>query len=235
MFLASSVTSLYGRFVPWVALLLVGAVVGALVAATIPPVGQKARRRMMAILVFSLPVLALLYASPPLVERVWRKVAEPHLQPSMSVDLLGRIHGQSSQWRRSFVAKPGDRIDLVVECENTGKGQADNVVTRIGQPAHLTAVPWSAYWANSNYPEGIPATAWGDGTALFAQGLNLGSYSSGAGCWVIIVVRVPKREPARGDGLTIRADGLVKYSTVAFARCDRSSEASRTCEIQVAY
>lgn len=238
MFPAGSVTSMYEHVVPWVALLLIGAVVGALVAAKIPLVGRKARKRVLVILFLSLPVLVLLDVSPPFFERVWGKVAEPHFQPNMSVDLMGCVHhdGQQGPWRESFVAKPGDRVDLLVECVNTGMGQADNVVIRMGQPASLTPVPMTAYYGNSNHPRGVPATGWGDGTALFARGLNLGSYLSGANCWVIIEARVPKRVPAKDDGLTtMRADGLVKYTPVAFARCDRSGEARGACEIQVKY
>lgn len=238
VFPAGSVTSMYEHVVPWVALLLIGAVVGALVASKVPSVGRKTRKRVLVILFVSLPFLVLLYVSPAFFERVWGKVAEPHFQPSMSVDLLGCVHheGQPYQWSESFVAKPGARVDLLMNCVNTGMGQADNVVIRIGQPASLTPVPWTAYFGNSNYPRGVPATAWGDGTAIFAEGLNLGSYLSGANCWVIIVARVPKRAPAKDDGrTTMRADGLVKYTPVAFARCDRSGEARGACEIQVKY
>ena len=200
--------------------------------------GRQTPKRVLVFFFLSLSVLVLLYVSPAFFARVWGKFAEPHFQPRMSVELLGCVHheGQPYQWRESFVAKPGARVDLLLMCVNTGMGLADNVVIRIGQPASLTPVPMTAYFGNANDPRGVPATAWGDGTALFAEGLNLGSYRSVANCWVIIVARVPKRAPAMDDGrTTTRADGLVKYSPVAFARCDRSGEARGACEIQVKY
>ena len=143
MFPAGSVTSIYEHVVPWVALLLIGAVVGALVASKVPSVGRQTPKRVLVFFFLSLSVLVLLYVSPAFFARVWGKFAEPHFQPRMSVELLGCVHheGQPYQWRESFVAKPGARVDLLLMCVNTGMGLADNVVIRIGQPCLLYTSP----------------------------------------------------------------------------------------------
>ena len=233
----NNMPAIYAQFVPPIVLLLVGAVIGALVSAFVPAAGERTRRRVVRLLFLSVPLLTLLYLSPPVFEHVWQRVVETRTPPKMDVALSGCVHydGGSYQWSKSFVAKPGDRVDLLVEAENRGMGLADNMVTRIGQPTYLSPEPWTAYFGNANHPDGLPATGWGDGTALFAQGLNLGDYYSGANSWVIIVADVPRTKPAAADGLSVRPDGLVTYHPVAFARCDHASEVSGTCEIQVKY
>lgn len=223
MFAFTPLTDLYRQVIPAIALLLVGAVIATLLGAFVPPGGEKARRRMIVWLLVSLLPITLLYLSPPIFANTWRRFAEPRLQPELSVKLEGRVHGdgQWRDWRRVLVAKPGDKVDLLLSYENTGMGQADNVVVRIDGAPGLIPQPWTSYFYNSKYPGGLPALGGGseDGTNLFVRGWNLGSYSSGANGYASIVVRVPKKKPTSGSRRTsIENDGLVTYAPVCVVK-----------------
>ena len=98
-------------------------------------------------------------------------------------------HGEN-KWVESYTAKPGETVDYLIEYDNTGNVQQNNVTIRDTLPAGETYVNGSTVFGNSKTPNGIKAS---DNIAN-GSGINIGSYAAKANAWVIFSAKVAEND-----------------------------------------
>jgi len=98
-------------------------------------------------------------------------------------------HGEND-WTKSYTAKPGEKVDFLVNYKNIGEKQHNNVVLRDTLPEGLSYVDGSTVYGNSKTPEGVRAS---DNIAN-GTGINVGSYAAGANAWAIFTAQVTSKD-----------------------------------------
>ncbi len=93
-------------------------------------------------------------------------------------------HGANT-WVENYTAQPGETVDYLLQYQNTGTLQQDNVTFRDTLPAHMTYVAGSTIYGNSQHPSGTPAS-----DNVTGAGINVGSYAAGANAWAIFSAKV---------------------------------------------
>lgn len=98
-------------------------------------------------------------------------------------------HGANT-WVENYTAQPGEIVDYLVEYQNTGTTQQDNVTIRDTLAAGTTYVAGSTTFGNARNPAGLPAS---DNIAN-GVGINIGSYAAGVNAWAIFSARVANND-----------------------------------------
>lgn len=116
---------------------------------------------------------------------------KPQFAPTNKFSLTKMVskHGEN-KWVESYAAKPGEKVDFLLQYKNTGEVQQDDVTFRDTLPAGLNYVAGSTKYGNNRYPNGIQAT---DGVAT-STGINVGSYLPGAAAWTIFSATVAQND-----------------------------------------
>lgn len=119
----------------------------------------------------------------------------------------------------SYTAKPGEIVDFLIDYENTGEIQHNDVIIRDVLPAGMTYIIGSTTYGNANFPEGVKAVDDITNTTG-VTGINVGSYAPGANAWVVFSARVVDNDDLGTCGkntltniVRISTDGQTKQDT----------------------
>ncbi len=104
--------------------------------------------------------------------------------PDFTISKKVSKHG-ANKWVENYTAKPGEKVDYLINYRNTGDSQQDNVTIQDKLPNHIKYIPGSAKLGNALHPDGIKTN---DGVT--GRGLNVGSYKPGGNAWVIFSAKV---------------------------------------------
>lgn len=112
------------------------------------------------------------------------KVAAPDLR----LDKLVRKDGESSeQWRERVTARQGEKVEYLLEFENTGSQQVNDVVISDRLPNSVELVPGSVKWVDVNRPNGTPVR---DDLLFDPAGIILGNYGVNGGGYIFFEATV---------------------------------------------
>jgi len=92
--------------------------------------------------------------------------------------------GDTTGWKKEVASKPGQESQWVLTTKNVGLDQLTDVSVRDILPPHVALVPGSVKITNADsqsYPQ--------EDSPLFGNGLNLGTYPSGGGRYVLFKTR----------------------------------------------
>ena len=108
--------------------------------------------------------------------------------PNFEVCML--VKGADGEQKRDTATYPFGLMRVLVEYRNTGASQQNNVVFRVTLPSGFSLVPGTTVSINSNTPEGLRVS-----DHVSKEGVNLGSYASGAAAYLIFHVQAgdPKK------------------------------------------
>lgn len=112
------------------------------------------------------------------------KVQGPQ-QPKYDFAKEVRKSGTTDKYAENVSVKPGDKVDFRLSFKNTGPVKLNNVVLKDQLPTGLTYVADSAKLYNSSYPNGYAL-----GNTLFADGSNIGHYSTSINAFVVFTAQV---------------------------------------------
>ncbi len=115
--------------------------------------------------------------------------APPKPTSNFTMSKLVSGHGANT-WVKNYTAAPGETVDYLIQYSNTGGTQQDGVTLRDTLPAGQSYVAGSTIFANSNYPNGKQAS---DNIAN-GTGINIGSYTAGAGAWATFSATIPNND-----------------------------------------
>lgn len=122
------------------------------------------------------------------VNYVYFKV-KPQFGLDFSVNKLVSKHGEN-KWVDNYHAKPGEKVDYLIEYRNTGDTQQNDVTIRDTLPKGMSYVNGSTLYGTSANPAGVKAS---DNIAN-GTGINIGSYMPGAGTWVMFSAKVDSND-----------------------------------------
>ncbi len=113
-------------------------------------------------------------------------IVKPQFAPKQdfSMNKLVSKHG-ADVWVDSYAATPGETVDYLLEYNNTGPAQQDNVTFRDTLPADQSYINGSAVYGNARTPSGTKAS-----DNVTGVGVNVGSYAAGANAWFIFSAKV---------------------------------------------
>lgn len=121
---------------------------------------------------------------------IYFKVKPQFATPSSyTVEKSVRVHGDT-EWKQSVKAQPGATVDYLVQYNNTGQAQQDDVVVVDKLPNGMSMVPNSTYLKNGNHPVNDYQPA--NQTGIVSGGLGIGSYTSGNSAYVKFSAKVPE-------------------------------------------
>ncbi len=109
-------------------------------------------------------------------------------QPNYEIEKKVSKHGEN-KWVENYEAKPGEKVDYLINFKNTGDSQLDNVVLKDMLPSHIKYVKGSSVLGNSHNPDGVETN---DGVTT--TGLDVGSYLPGANAWMIFSAKVAGKD-----------------------------------------
>jgi uncharacterized repeat protein (TIGR01451 family) len=139
-------------------------------------------------------------------------------------------HG-ANQWTENYQAQPGETVDYLIQYKNTGTAQNDDVTFRDTLPTGLTYVANSGTWTN---PKNQNVKFTNDASLTNGTGVNVGSYATGGGAYVIFSAKV-----ASEDQLACGVNTLVnkaKVNTGGYAVEDTANvTVNKDCKPTVKY
>lgn len=92
---------------------------------------------------------------------------------------------EDKSWYSAVEANVGNKVDFQIEYNNTSEYVQENVVIKDILPPNLKYVDGSAKLKNSNHPNGVSLE-----DSLTFNGINIGSYASGANAYVMFKAEV---------------------------------------------
>jgi uncharacterized repeat protein (TIGR01451 family) len=105
-------------------------------------------------------------------------------QPNFTMDKLVSKHGEN-KWVDNYAAQAGETVDYLINYQNSGTTQQDNVTMIDTLPAGMSYVAGSSILGNSKQPAGAKAI---DGVT--STGVNIGSYASKGTAWMIFSAKI---------------------------------------------
>lgn len=109
--------------------------------------------------------------------------------------------GDTSGWHKEVTSKPGQEEQWMLTTKNVGLDQLTDVSVRDILPPHVALVPGSVKIVNADQQSYAQADA-----PLFGNGLNLGTYPSGGGRYVMFKTRALDDFP----GCSVRVRNIAK-------------------------
>lgn len=103
--------------------------------------------------------------------------------PDLKIEKKVRMPGET-EWKESVNAKPGDKVQWLVQVTNTGQVTQDNMTAYDRLPEHVTYVPDTAKWyssANNGTPYNIDQFVTNNG----GSGYDFGSYVANGGGFLV--------------------------------------------------
>ncbi len=93
-------------------------------------------------------------------------------------------HGDN-KWVENYTAQPNEIVDFLIEYDNVGQAQQDDVTLRDTLPSSMTYVNDSTTYGNTLYPSGTKAS-----NNITGVGINIGSYAAGSNAWSILSAKI---------------------------------------------
>lgn len=137
-------------------------------------------------------------------------------QPNFTVSKKVRQAG-TKEWKENINVQPGDKVDYLVEYENTGTTRQNDVVVKDNLPNDVSYVDGSSKIANPTHPGGVAT----DDGVTSSQGLNIGNYQANSNAFVMFSAKV-----AGSDKLECGKNTLVNKATVETNNGSKSDTAT---------
>ena len=159
-------------------------------------------------------------------------------QPNFTVTKQVRkdVPGQTGNWQKSINASPGDKVDYLIDYQNTGQTQQNNVVAKDSLPADVAYDPGTTKYFNATNPAPNGKSATDDLTT--GTGINLGNYTPNSDALITFTGTIGKNDslPQCGNNdlrntATVETDNGSKqdYADVIVNK-NCGSQASYSCD-----
>ncbi len=139
-------------------------------------------------------------------------------QPNFTVQKQVRLAG-TTNWSKTVAAKAGDTVEYMIQYQNTGTTEQDNVVVKDTLPAGISYVNGSTQVKNTTNPNGKTIN---DGLTT-GTGVNIGNYTAGSNAFVKFSAKV-----AADSTLPCGNSTLVNTATVETANGSKQDTANVT-------